>query len=223
MATVRKTRKSTAPFYGVAAVWVLYAIFFDLYKVGNFVFVALLSVGVFMLLRAVCREETYEVEIPDPPKKEEKPTGNPDLDKMVRDGAMAIQEMKRLDENIADEKISADICRLEEVSQAIFDHVRQNPEKLPQIRQLMDYFLPTTLKLLNTYDRLSLTNVSGENIDTTKRKVESMMSTIVAAFEKQLDSLFKSEALDISTDITVMETMMAQEGLTGNPLQADTE
>ena len=140
---------------------------------------------------------------------------------MARDGEMAIWEMKRLDENIADPGISTDIVRLEQVSARIFDEVRTHPEKLPQIRRFLDYYLPTTLKLLNAYDRMSGTGVSGENIDTTLAKVEGMMRTIVAAFEKQLDSLYGAEALDISTDITVLENMMAREGLVDSPLKAE--
>ena len=107
------------------------------------------------------------------------------------------------------------------MSQKIFDEVKRDPGKLPQIRKFMDYYLPTTLKLLNAYDRMSGAGVSGENIDTTLAKVEGMMRTIVAAFEKQLDSLYGAEALDISTDITVLENMMAQEGLTEQPLKAE--
>ena len=140
---------------------------------------------------------------------------------MLRDGRLAIAEMKRLDENIADPGISADIVRLEQVSAKIFEEVGRSPEKLPQIRRFMDYYLPTTLKLLNAYDRMSGTGVSGENIDATLARVEGMMRTIVSAFEKQLDSLYGTEALDISTDITVLETMMAREGLTDQPLKAD--
>ena len=140
---------------------------------------------------------------------------------MARDGEMAIREMKRLDENIADPGISADIVRLEQVSARIFDEVRTHPEKLPQIRRFLDYYLPTTLKLLNAYDRMSGTGVSGENIDTTLAKVEGMMRTIVAAFEKQLDSLYGAEALDISTDITVLENMMAREGLVDSTQKAE--
>lgn len=86
----------------------------------------------------------------------------------------------------------------------------------------MDYYLPTTLKLLNAYDRMSAAGVSGENIDTTLAKVEGMMRTIVSAFEKQLDALYGADALDISTDITVLENMMAREGLVGDQLKAET-
>jgi len=218
-ATVKKVRKSVMPFYGVAAVWVMYALLFNLYRVRDFLFAAILSGGVFLLLRAVCKDEEYEETVPEP---EEKPTGNEELDKMLRDGALAIAEMKRLDGNIDDEKISADIRQLETVSQKIFDQVKAQPEKLPQIRRFMDYYLPTTLKILNAYDRMDSTGVSGENIDSTKTKVEGMMNTNVTAFEKQLDSLFGADALDISTDITVLETMMAREGLAGEKMEAET-
>ena len=120
--------------------------------------------------------------------------------------------MRRLNENIPDEKISAQIDHLEEVTRKIIDHVAANPQKLPQIRRFMDYYLPTTLKILNAYDRMDSTGISGENISATKAKVEGMMDTITQAFDKQLDALFGEEALDISTDITVMENLLAREG-----------
>lgn len=222
MATVKKIRRSVAPFYGVAAVWVVYALAFDLYRPTHFIFAAVLSAGIYLLLRAVCKDEEYEVEIPDPPKPEPASTGNPELDKMIRDGALAVEEMKRLDENIEDEKISQAIRKLERTSQAIFQQVREAPEKLPQIRKFMDYYLPTTLKLLNAYDRMSSVGVGGENIDSTKERVEAIMDTIVAAFDKQLDGLFGAEALDVSADITVLETMLAREGLAGDQMKAET-
>ncbi|MCI9037481.1 MAG: hypothetical protein HFF80_06945 [Oscillospiraceae bacterium] len=220
--TEKKVRKSTAPYYGTAAVWVAYALLFDLYKVSHFVFAAVLSIGVFMLLRAVCKDEVTEIQIPDPPKEDEKPTGNAELDKMISDGRKAVSEMKRLDDAIADEKISADIRRLETVCQQIFSQVKADPAKLPQIRRFMDYYLPTTLKILNAYDRMDATGVAGENITGTKEKVERVMTTIVQAFEKQLDGLFGADAMDISTDISVLETMLSREGLAGEKLEAET-
>ena len=222
-----KKRKSTAPFYAAAVVWLAYALLFPLYEPLHYALAAGASVLAFAAASALCRAgavgEAAGAEEPkkEEPVKEQASTGNPELDKMIRDGALAIQEMKRLDENIADPGISADIVRLEQVSAKIFEEVRQHPEKLPQIRRFLDYYLPTTLKLLNAYDRMSGTGVSGENIDTTLAKVEGMMRTIVAAFEKQLDSLYGSEAMDISTDITVLENMMAREGLVDDPLKAE--
>ena len=222
-----KKRKSTAPFYAAAVVWLAYALLFPLYEPLHYALAAGASVLAFAAASALCRAgavgEAAGAEEPkkEEPAKEQASTGNLELDKMIRDGSLAIQEMKRLDENIADPGISADIVRLEQVSAKIFEEVRQHPEKLPQIRRFLDYYLPTTLKLLNAYDRMSGTGVSGENIDTTLAKVEGMMRTITAAFEKQLDSLYGAEALDISTDITVLENMMAREGLVDDPLKAE--
>ena len=213
-------RKSVAPYYGVAVTWVVYALLFDLYQVSHFVIVALLSAGVFLLLRSVCPD--VAVEVRRQPEPEEKPTGNTELDKMIRDGKLAIAEMKRLDEAIEDETISAQIRRLEEVSAKIFEQVKAEPKKLPEIRRFLDYYLPTTLKILNAYDRMGAAGVDGENIGGTMKRVEEIMSTIVAAFEKQLDSLFGSDALDIKAEMSVLETMLAREGLAGEQMKAET-
>lgn len=220
-------RKPVAPFYAVAVLWLLYALFFPLYAPLHYVLLAAVSAAVFLAANALCKNAgavggTEQPAPKAPEAKEAKPTGNAELDKMLKDGGLAIAEMKRLDGNIADPGISADIVRLEQVSRKIFEEVRQDPKKLPQIRRFMDYYLPTTLKLLNAYDRASAAGISGENVDATKARVEGMMRTIVAAFEKQLDALYGAEALDISTDITVLETMMAREGLTDQPLKAET-
>ena len=222
---MESARKPVAPFYAVAVVWLIYALLFPLYEPLHYVLLAVASVAVFAVASLLCRggarEGTAAAAKPQPKQEAEPSTGNAELDKMLKDGRLAIAEMKRLDDNIADPGISADIVRLEQVSAKIFEEVRQDPKKLPQIRKFMDYYLPTTLKLLNSYDRMSGAGVSGENIDTTLAKVEGIMRTIVAAFEKQLDSLYGAEALDISTDITVLETMMAREGLTEDPLKAE--
>lgn len=217
------TRKPVAPFYAVAALWLAYALVLPLYEPLHFALLGAASVAVFAVTAALCRGAAISPAKAETKKAEPAATGNADLDKMLKDGRLALAEMKRLDDNIADVGISADIVRLEQVSGNIFEAVRQDPTKLAQIRKFMDYYLPTTLKLLNSYDRMSAAGVSGENIDTTLVKVEGMMRNIVAAFEKQLDSLYGAEALDISTDITVLETMMAREGLTGDQLKAETQ
>ena len=213
-------RKSTIPYYACGGVWLLYALLFPLYRFGHFFLVTVASAAVFLLLRAILPdvEETVSEE-PEKPK-EEKPTGNPALDKMIKDGNLAISEMKRLNASIRDPRISADIDRLEEISAKIFAQVKADPSRLPQISRFMDYYLPTTLKLLNAYDRMGAQGVSGENITGTMQRVESMMGTIVTAFEKQLDALFGAEAMDISTDITVLESLMQREGLVDDELHA---
>ena len=140
-------------------------------------------------------------------------TGNPDVDQLLTRGREIIAEIRRENDLIPDESLSAKLDDLEENCAAIFQAVYENPARAPQIRKFMDYYLPTTLKLLNAYDRMGAQGVSGENIDATMQRVESMMGTIVTAFEKQLDMLFGSEAMDISADITVLENMMKREGL----------
>ena len=204
--------KSAIPLYAAAVTWLLYALLFPLYRLPHFLLAAAAAAVVGVVARLFCRDTVEEV--PEEPET----TGNEELDKMIADGKKAITEMKRLDDNIADPAISAQIVRLQQLAGKIFAQVEQNPEKLPQIRKFMNYYLPTTLKILDAYDRMGEQGVSGENITSTMQKVEGMMSTIITAFEKQLDSLFGSEAMDISTDMVVLENMMAREGLTDDPL-----
>lgn len=218
--TVKKVEKSVVPFYGVAAVWALHAVLIGLHSLGDFLLTAALSCALFWFLDSALKREV-EIEIPEE-KHETETTGNAELDKVMADGEKALGELRRLDDSIEDEKISADIVRLEKTSRAIFAQVKAQPEKLPKIRKLMDYYLPTTLKLLNTYDRMSAAGIGGENIDATKTRVEQMMTTIAESFDKQYDSLFGADALDISTEISVLETMMAREGFTGERMEAET-
>ena len=204
--------KSAIPLYVAAVTWLLYALLFPLYRLPHFLLAAAAAAVVGIVARLFCRDTVEEV--PEEPET----TGNEELDKMIADSKKAIAEMKRLDDNIADPTISAQIVRLQQLAGKIFAQVEQNPEKLPQIRKFMNYYLPTTLKILNAYDRMGEQGVSGENITSTMQKVEGMMSTIITAFDKQLDSLFGSEAMDISTDMVVLEHMLAREGLTDDPL-----
>lgn len=233
----KMVKKSVIPFYLAAAVWLVWALAFSLYRVSDYVLCAVVSVIVFILGKAIFPDKTYA--LPDPPGQEKaakagpeakaepkaaaepepKPkrpsTGDAELDKILDERDMAISEMRRLNDAIADEKISAQIDHLEDVTGKIIDHVVEHPQKKSQITRFLNYYLPTTLKLLNAYDRMDAAGISGVNIDGTKGKIETMMDTVVAAFDKQLDALFGDVALDISTDITVMENLLAQEGLSG--------
>ena len=112
--------------------------------------------------------------------------------------------------------MSAKIRRLAQVSQKIFELVEQNPEKLPRLRKFMDYYLPTSLKLLTSYSQLDAQGVEGDNITEAKTRIENAMDTLTTAFENQLDKLFEEDALDISSDITAMEGMLRADGLAGD-------
>ena len=213
----KQVKRSVAPIYLAGAVWLIFALFFSLHQVWDYLLCGAVSIGVLIAGRAVFPDKTYEV--PDPkPKEPEKPktTGNPEIDALVKERDRAVSEMRRLNDAIEDAKLSRQIDHLEAVTRKIIDLVVAEPKKLPQIRKFMSYYLPTTLKILNSYDRMGSAGVDGENISTTKQKIEAMMDTIVTASDKQLDALYGEEALDISTDITVMEQMLQQEGLSGS-------
>lgn len=220
-------RKPAAPFYAVAALWLLSGALLPLYRASHYALLAAVSAVAFLAVNGLCRGGGVLGGEQEQKQPEAKPQAagkeDTELDRMLRDGRLAIEEMKRLDANIAAPGISADIVRLEQISGQIFQAVQDDPAKLPQIRRFMDYYLPTTLKLLNAYDRMCNTGVSGENIDKSLIQIETMMRNVVIAFGKQLDSLYSADALDISADIRVLETMMAREGLSasGQELKAD--
>ena len=210
------TRKKTSvlPIYLVGFVWLGYALLFPLHRASDYLICAGLSLAAFAAGKAIFPDKVYQTPGPaQEPKKEEK--ADPQVAALRREKDRAISELRRLNDAIPDEKISAQIDHLEEATGKIIDHVIDNPAKKPQISRFLDYFLPTTIKLLNAYDRMDSTGISGSNIDATKQKVEKMLDTLCAAFDKQLDALFGDDALDISTDITVMENLLAQEGLSG--------
>lgn len=222
----KHVKRSVIPIYLIGAVWLVYALMFPLRTAAQFVLCAGVSLVAFVIGKAVFPDKAYQIpgepetkkaepQKAEPKQEQPKSTGNPEIDALIKERDRALSEMRRLNDNIPDEKISAQIDHLEEVTKKIIDQVVAQPKKLSQIRRFMDYYLPTTLKILNAYDRMDSAGISGSNIDATKRKVEGMMDVISQAFDKQLDALFGEEALDISTDITVMENLLAREGLGG--------
>ena len=207
---------SVLPIYLVGIIWLGYALVFPLNAPLHYILCAGLSFAAFVLGKAIWPDKVYQTPGAAETKKEEaKREEDPKIAALRKEKDRAISELRRLNDAIPDEKISAQIDHLEEVTGKIIDHVIANPAKQPQISRFLDYFLPTTIKLLNAYDRMDSAGISGSNIDATKAKVEQMLNTLCSAFDKQLDALFSDEALDVSTDITVMENLLAQEGLSG--------
>lgn len=137
-----------------------------------------------------------------------------ELDSMLKEGRGYIRQIKEANDMLPGEDISRKLLRLEKVSEQIFSRVEQRPDKAPGIRKFMSYYLPITLKLVNAYKEFEKQTVQGENIKTAKKEIQDTLDTINVAFENLLDSLFQKEALDVSTDISVLQTMLAQEGLT---------
>lgn len=201
--------KSALPFYFVGALWVILAALAPMYRLIDYVIGLVLSVVVFVVAEKLIPKKTILVEEPYIPPK----TGNEELDKMMEEGHDFIVRMNKANEAIPDPVISDQIDRLEELSGKIFAYVKDHPDSIGQIRRFMNYYLPTTLKLLESYQLFETQNIKGENITATMEKIERILDTIVKAFETQLDHLFSSQAMDISADITVLEGMLAQEGL----------
>ena len=135
-------------------------------------------------------------------------------------GNAFIAEIRRCNDAIPGYEISAKIDRMEQIVRRIFDRARTNPEIVPDLKKMMDYYLPMTVKLLNAYADMDAQPVQGENIANSKREIEGTLDTLNLAFEKLLDSLFADTALDVSSDISVLQTMLAQEGLTDDGLKA---
>ncbi len=135
--------------------------------------------------------------------------------KILEDGNAYIRMVHECSEKIRGEEMSGKLSRLESIMRRIFEQVERVPQSADDLHKFMDYYLPTTTKLLQAYIDLDRQQIAGENISATKKEIEDTLDTINAAFEKLLDGLFEDTAWDISSDISVMKTMMAQEGLTG--------
>ena len=128
--------------------------------------------------------------------------------------AALLRQLREVNDAIPDPVMSQKISRLEEVSGRIFALAQKDPDKKAQLQKFMNYYLPTALKLLNTYASLSRQAVEGTNITEAKHSIERSMDLLVTAFENQLDKLFQSDALDVTTDIAALEGMLNMDGLT---------
>lgn len=154
------------------------------------------------------RQEELNKEINDPEKRELRYT--------LELGNSYIEQIKTANDVINREEISAKLSRLENIVSQIFKYLENNPKKLSEVNKFTNHYLPITLKLVNAYKELNDQPVQGENITSAKNEIEKTIDTINSAFEKLLDDLFGEVALDISTDISVLETLFTQEGLTKN-------
>lgn len=196
-------------FYGAGLFWLIYAFVFPMYRWFDFLIVAILSFAVYFIIHKITPSRRILVPV------KEKPiiSGNADVDAIINNGISYLAQIREANDKISDPKLSAEILRMEKATDKIFRYIAKHPKDASQIRKFMNYYLPTLLKLLNSYVSLSEQSIPGDNIHKTLKNIEGILSTIADAFEKQLDNLFADQALDISTDITVLESMLSQEGL----------
>lgn len=133
---------------------------------------------------------------------------------VLEKGNAFIREIRRCNDAIPGEEISTKIDRMELIVRRIFERAETNPEIVPDLKKMMDYYLPMTVKLLNAYADMDAQPIQGENIRSSKQEIEATLDTLNLAFEKLLDSVFADTAMDVSSDISVLNTLLAQEGLT---------
>lgn len=141
---------------------------------------------------------------------------SPKVQEVLDRGNAYLREIRRCNDEIPGEEISAKISRMESIVQRIFERAEAHPEIIPDLKKLMDYYLPMTIKLLNAYADMDRQPVQGETIQASKKEIDATLDTLNLAFEKLLDSVFQDTAMDVSSDISVLQTLLAQEGLTGD-------
>ena len=141
-------------------------------------------------------------------------TGDTDVDELLRQGKDFCKELERLDDDIPDLEVSAKLKQIESLLELILNAVKREPVKKKQIRQTMNYYMPTTIKLVNHYVVLQEQKIGGENIEEGMEKISAMLDSVVTALKKQLDGLFEADVVDITADIRVMEKKLVSEGLT---------
>ena len=139
----------------------------------------------------------------------------PEIDPLIAEGNRALSEMGRLYMSIKDVEVRKKINEIMRITDKITQDAIADPSDIPQIKKFMNYYLPTTIKLLNAYDRMSSQGIEGETLDRSMKNINEMLDQAIVAYKKRLDSLFENQALDIETDIEVMNTMLAREGLSG--------
>ena len=143
---------------------------------------------------------------------------SPEVQQVLDKGNDFLDKIRRSNDAIPGEEISSKISRMELIIAKIFERTKAHPEIIPDLNRLMDYYLPMTVKLLNAYEEMDSQPVQGENITSSKREIEETIDTLNIAFEKLLDSVFEDTAMDVSSDISVLNTVLAQEGLTEDEL-----
>jgi len=139
-----------------------------------------------------------------------------ELRKIAEEGQRYMQRIREANDAIPDTEISNKLYRMELIVKKIFEYVAENPEQIPQLRRFMDYYMPTTDKLVSAYKEFDTQPIQGENIKNAKSEIAKTLDTINIAYEKLYDSMYKEAAMDVSSDIAVLQTLLAQEGLTEN-------
>lgn len=233
----RRRRRRSGSIYSFIVTWLVLSMFFPMYELGSILTVLGLGLGAAFLFgrlsgrqaekqaqeQAQAQQETARRKTVDTTvrkvgeKAAQKPAAKksygPEVDPIIDEGNKALSEMGRLYMSIKDPEVRVKINEIMRVTDKIVQDAIADPSDIPKIKKFMNYYLPTTIKLLNAYDRMDSQGIEGENIDKTMKSINDMLDAAIVAYKKQLDSLFANQALDIETDIAVMNAMLDREGL----------
>ena len=195
----------------IGAVVVLFSLIFKLYRWQHYLIAAgvALLVGRIVYIMAQGLDTSKQAPAQQPIPK----TGDAAVDTLVDKGQEMLAQIRHENDLIPDAELSSQMDQLEDVANRIFRTVAEKPDKAPQIRRFMDYYMPTTLKMLEGYRKMDERQVAGQEAQATRAQIREAMSTVLKAFDKQLNALYQDDMLDLSTDIDVMETMLRQDGL----------
>lgn len=200
--------KSPVPLYGAAAVSALYALLLPMYRVSHYCFFAAAIIIAFAALSKIFPGSVEHI-------MEPVSTGDADIDALLREGELAVTELARLRDSESCRDIKAKISAIMDVTDRIFKDVLEDPDDYRQIRRFADFYLPTTMKLLNAYDRFGKHGSVGDGeLAALLGRIESALDQIIDSYNRQFDALFRNQSLDIETDIEVLEQMLKKEGLT---------
>lgn len=197
--------KSSIPYYTLGTVWIIYGILFPMYTLKNLIFATAISVVAFILAFRLAKDTLITVESNIPS------TGNETADSHIQLGRKHIKRMYEI--NLNGTKLEKDKENLLELSNKIIDFVVKYPQKARNLNSWLDYYLPTTITLLENYSHLVSQGQTSDNIIQSKEKIEHIIPNMITAFEKQLDSLFGDKALDISSEISLLKDLLKREGL----------
>lgn len=208
--TVTKTENSPYPYYIVAGLWLVGSLLFRFYSLPTLLIFGAVTIVVYFVCKRVFPPKTTVVkEI----STEQAKSGIRDVDTVLENGYKSIKRLRELNDLIPHERLSYLLDRLEILSGQIFHHIADNPDKVAQIRRFVNYYLPSTIKMMETWLDMSTKGIQADNIKGSMERIENVMETMVKVYEQQLDTLYFHTALDVSAEIDVLEKMFAQEGI----------
>lgn len=210
MKTIR--HRSVIPIYIAAGVWLVCCLLLPMYRLWHYLVYAAVTVGAYFLARKLFPGTVEEV--PEPEKAPD--SGDPEVDKLIGQGRLELKKLRDLGDAIRESRVTAAVEELETLTEKIFAALEQDPSRLGRTKKFLNYYLPTTVRLLERYQTLERQQAQGENISEAMGRIEQMLEKVRTAYEKQLDALYEADALDITADIQVMEQIMASEGLLEN-------